>query len=168
MRLLAFLLIGTLIFGFAFPAAIFLVGLAGLAILALLIAGLLRGGGVKVYTAGNNDLFRNKRDGERDPSVIDTTQETMDSDCNSEAVNQPDFDEESEGEIVELPATALRKEDQKSLPIASKRRKASSTPPATASALSLIEKQWSGSFLASISPVTISSFFCNFYHSTQG
>ena len=112
MRLLAFLLIGTLIFGFAFPAAIFLVGLAGLAILALLIAGLLRGGGVKVYTAGNNDLFRNKRDGERDPSVIDTTQETMDSDCNSEAVNQPDFDEESEGEIVELPATALRKEDQ--------------------------------------------------------
>ncbi|NLX85397.1 MAG: hypothetical protein GXZ00_07265 [Synergistaceae bacterium] len=44
MRLLAFLLIGTLIFGFAFAAAIFLVGLAGLAILALLIAGLLRGG----------------------------------------------------------------------------------------------------------------------------
>lgn len=110
MRLLAFLLIGTLIFGFAFPAAIFLVGLAGLAILALLIAGLLRGGGVKVYTAGSNDLFRNRRDETRDPTVIDATEETMDDD--SEADNQPDFDEESEGEIIELPATALRKEDQ--------------------------------------------------------
>jgi hypothetical protein len=110
MRLLAFLLIGTLIFGFAFPAAIFLVGLAGLAILALLIAGLLRGGGVKVYTAGSNGLFRNRRGETRDPTVIDATEETMDDD--SEADNQPDFDEESEGEIIELPATALRKEDQ--------------------------------------------------------
>ena len=112
MRLLAFLLIGTLIFGFAFPAAIFLVGLAGLAILALLIAGLLRGGGGKVYTAGSNDLFRNRRNETRGPSIIDTTEETMDSGCDFEADNQPDFDEESEGEIVELPATALRKEDQ--------------------------------------------------------
>ncbi len=111
MRLLAFLLIGTLIFGFAFPAAILLVGVAGIVILALIVRGLLRGGGVKVYTAGSDDLFRNRRNENREPEIIDLTEETMDLNYDFEVDNRSDFGEDAEGEIVELPATALRKED---------------------------------------------------------
>ena len=48
MRLLVFLLIGTLIFGFAFPAIILIAGLVGIVLFALIIAGLLRGNGDRV------------------------------------------------------------------------------------------------------------------------
>ncbi len=112
MKLLVFLLIGTLIFGFAFPAIILIAGLLGIVLFALIITGLLRGNGVRVYTSSKSyDPFRGGSYGKSDSEVIDTTDENWvdhSSFAGSEAV---DPEEEQEGEIVELPATALRKED---------------------------------------------------------
>ena len=44
MRFLIFLLLGTLIFGFAFPAMLLFIGLFGVMLLALIIFNMLRGG----------------------------------------------------------------------------------------------------------------------------
>ena len=111
MKLLVFLLIGTLIFGFAFPAVILIAGVAGIVLFALIIAGLLRRGGVRVYTSGSYDPFSGRTSERRGPEVIDTTDEDeQDNSAFNDNVTI-DLDGEDEGEIVELPATALRKED---------------------------------------------------------
>ena len=107
MRLLVFLLIGTLIFGFAFPAVILIAGVAGIILFALIIAGLLRRGGVRVYTSRSYDPFSGRTSERRGPEVIDTT----DDDEQDNSAFNDNLDGEDEGEIVELPATALRKED---------------------------------------------------------
>ncbi|HAJ93551.1 MAG TPA: hypothetical protein DCM41_01530 [Synergistaceae bacterium] len=112
MKLLVFLLIGTLIFGFAFPAVILIAGLVGIVLFALIIAGLLRGNGVRVYTSSKSyDPFRGGSYRKNDPEVIDTTDESLDDHSDFAGSETGDPDEEQEGEIVELPATALRKED---------------------------------------------------------
>ena len=52
MRFLLFLLIGTLIFGFAFPAMIFIIGFIGLLICAVIVYKFLTGGqSFRVYTS---------------------------------------------------------------------------------------------------------------------
>lgn len=111
MKLLIFLLIGTLIFGFAFPAIIFIAGFVGIALFALIIASLMRGNGVRVYTSSKSyDPFSGGSHRKGDREVIDTADKSW-SDHSDFTGDEPvDFDEE-EGEIVELPATALRKED---------------------------------------------------------
>lgn len=112
MKILVFLLIGTLIFGFAFPAIILIAGLVGIVLFALIITGLLRGNGVRVYTSSKSyDPFRGGSYSKNDPEVIDTTDESWDDSSNFAGSEPVDPDEEQEGEIVELPATALRKED---------------------------------------------------------
>ena len=112
MKLLVFLLIGTLIFGFAFPAVILVAGLVGVVLFALIIAGLLRGGGVRVYTSGSRDQFSGGAYRRTSSEVIDTTDDDI-SDDPIFAENEPtEMDGEQEGEIIELPATALRKEDE--------------------------------------------------------
>lgn len=111
MKLLVFLLIGTLIFGFAFPAIILIAGLVGIVLFALIIAGLLRGNGVRVYTSKSNDPFSGGTYRKSNSEVIDTTDESWDEHSNFAGREPADPDEEQEGEIVELPATALRKED---------------------------------------------------------
>ncbi|HQA54790.1 MAG TPA: hypothetical protein PK070_04535 [Synergistaceae bacterium] len=111
MRLLIFLLLGTLIFGFAFPAVILVAGLAGMVIFAMIIAGLLRGGGVRIYTSGSRGPFAREVYREEGPDVIDTEDIRVDPVFSENG--QDDADEEEEGEIIELPATALRKDESK-------------------------------------------------------
>ena len=109
MRLLAFLLLGSLVFGLAFPAAIILIGLFALLVFAAIIFGLLRGGSFRIYTSQSThghaaDRKRGKATLD-DPEVVD-----MNDHCDHDNYACHD-DFEEEGEIVELPATALRKED---------------------------------------------------------
>ncbi|MEA4872716.1 MAG: hypothetical protein VB076_07900 [Synergistaceae bacterium] len=111
MRLLVFLLIGTLIFGFAFPAIILIAGLVGIVLFALIIAGLLRGNGVRVYTSKSYDPFSGGSYRKSNSEVIDTTDESCEDHSDFAGSEPADHDEEQEGDIVELPATALRKED---------------------------------------------------------
>ena len=111
MKLLIFLLIGTLIFGFAFPAIILIAGLVGIVLFVLIIAGLLRGNGVRVYTSKNYDPFRGSSYRNSGSEVIDTTDDNWDDHSDIASRKATDIDEEQEGEIIELPATALRKED---------------------------------------------------------
>jgi len=109
MRLLAFLLLGSLIFGLAFPAAIMLAGLFALLVFAAALFGLLRGGSFRIYTS--QSARRHAADSKygkatpEDPEVIDVSDHRN----HGNYACHDDFEEE--GEIVELPATALRKED---------------------------------------------------------
>lgn len=112
MKLLVFLLIGTLIFGFAFPAVILIAGLVGMVLFAMIIAGLLRGGGVRVYTSGSRDPIAGEAYRKKGFEVIDTTDDDIRDDPVFSENEPTDIDEEEEGEIIELPATALRKEDK--------------------------------------------------------
>lgn len=105
MKFLLFLLFGTLIFGFAFPAALLLVGFIGIILFGLIIAGLMRGSGVRVYTFGA---------GGRKKSGSDTTDMFgKDPAGRHEFQNYgEEYEEEGEeGEVIELPASALRKEE---------------------------------------------------------
>ena len=113
MRLLAFLLLGTLIFGFAFPAAILIIGLFAGLLFILMIVGILRGGMFKVYTSKGYDQFNGSRpDSTADnPEVIDTAEYDNSDPYFGTESQQEASEEDQEGEIVELPATALRKED---------------------------------------------------------
>lgn len=111
MKLLVFLLIGTLIFGIAFPAVILIAGLVGIVLFVLIIAGLLRGGGVRVYTSGSHDPFGGRAYRRKNSEVIDTTDENEKYTSAFVEEDPLDIEGEEEGEIVELPASALRKED---------------------------------------------------------
>ena len=110
MRLLIFLLLGTLIFGFAFPAVILVAGLAGMVIFAMIIAGCARRRGQDLYfrlaRSVCPEVYR-----EEGPDVIDTEDIRVDPVFSENG--QGDADEEEEGEIIELPATALRKDESK-------------------------------------------------------
>lgn len=113
MRLLLFLIIGTLIFGFAFPAFIFIVAFFLLIFVVLALfsffTGALGGKHVIIYKNGKRvDPF-----GERAGSA-----HTAD---NPEVIGKAgyggsgganDFGEDAEPEVVELPASALRKESE--------------------------------------------------------
>ena len=116
MRFLLFLLIGTLIFGFAFPAMIFIIGFIGLLICAVIVYKFLTGGqSLRVYTS--RDFSPPEDEGpssrrmvytEDDPEVVSHGRR------NPDAVNVAADEEEIEeaSEIIELPATALRKDDE--------------------------------------------------------
>lgn len=105
MKFLLFLLLGTLIFGFAFPAFIIFVGLFAFALFVLLVVGTLRGGRTVVYT--NRDFGPFRANGQQRPPD------------GPEVIDEPDIaagesasgDFEDEGEIIELPASALRKDE---------------------------------------------------------
>ena len=115
MRFLLFLLIGTLIFGFAFPAMIFIIGFIGLLICAVIVYKFLTGQSFRVYTS--RDFSPPEDEGpssrrmvytEDDPEVVSHGRR------NPDAVNVAADEEEIEeaSEIIELPATALRKDDE--------------------------------------------------------
>lgn len=116
MRFLLFLLIGTLIFGFAFPAMIFIIGFIGLLICVVIVYKILTGGqSFRVYTS--RDFSPPEDEGpssrrmvytEDDPEVVSHGRR------NPDAVNVAADEEEIEeaSEIIELPATALRKDDE--------------------------------------------------------
>lgn len=112
MRFLAFLLLGTLIFGFAFPAFILFVGLFAMILVGVLAYNAMRGGTFRVYTNRGGGYQRNPFGARResppeDPEVIG---EDAGSRANyAEPEGQPD---EQDGEVVELPASALRKDDE--------------------------------------------------------
>lgn len=109
MRFLIFLLLGTLIFGFAFPAMLLFIGLFGVIVLALIIFNMLRSGSsFRVYTSRSFESPHREnysRSGEQQIFNSPTDAET-------EEPHQSSYFED-EGEVIELPATALRKEDEK-------------------------------------------------------
>lgn len=111
MRFLLFLLLGTLLFGFAFPAFILIVGLIALVVLALIFISFFTGafgGRTVIYTSKRDfDPFAGRQQKEHpadDPEVIGKAAYPEENDA-------ADFGEDAEGEVVELPATALRKEE---------------------------------------------------------
>lgn len=91
---------------------IMFLGLIAIAVFAMIIYNLLRGGSYfKVYTNRTYDPRSERRESTSDnPEIIEETFEEN-SYGNADSANQdPGF--EDEGEIVELPSTALRKEDE--------------------------------------------------------
>lgn len=113
MRFLFFLLIGSLIFGLKFPAYVLLFGfLTVLFFFATMFILLRKGTGFKIYTnrSFNNrytDMYRDFMRG-RNHSERNYGETTIDMDIPIEP-QEPDIFEE-EGEIIELPSTALRRE----------------------------------------------------------
>jgi len=115
MRLLFLLLLGTLFFGFAFPAAIFMIGLFAAILVIIMVIGILRGGTFKVYTVGNGGFSREYRKNSPpdDPEVIGA-EDSENKEYNQYSEQQAtSSDDDQEGEVIELPATALRKEEEK-------------------------------------------------------
>ena len=116
MRFLLFLLIGTLIFGFAFPAMIFFIGFIGLLLCALIVYKFLTGASsFRVYTSRDfSPPERGEPSGRRmvytegDPEVVSHGR-PRDPDAVNVAADEEEIEEASE--IVELPATALRRDD---------------------------------------------------------
>lgn len=114
MRLLLFLILGTLIFGVAFPAFILIVGLL-LFILALVaVFGLFTG----VFGGKNVIIFKNGRRVDNFGKK-NSSRHTAD---NPEVITRPgysengdtdDFGEHAAPEIVELPSSALSRDDRK-------------------------------------------------------
>ena len=129
MRFLLFLLLGILIFGWAFPAMILLVGVFAIFLVGVMLWRMLRGGSsFKVYTSGDfRGCGRNDEEDEDDGTYegesvrrrvyIDDgpSASRRPADGDEEVINvatvEEDMEEES-GEIVELPATALRPDDE--------------------------------------------------------
>lgn len=105
MKFLIFLLLGTLIFGFAFPAALLLVGFIGIIIFGLIIAGLMRGSGIRVYTFGTGGRKKSGSD-MTDPFGGDPAGQ-----YGFQNYGPDDTEDGQEGEVIELPASALRKEE---------------------------------------------------------
>lgn len=120
MRLLLFILLGTLIFGFVFPAAIIFVGLVFFLLLCVVIWKFLIGGRA-VYVYGQRAGQQTTVDGQEQENVhtihanTDTEpsygrREARDPEAVNVASNEEEMDDVSE--VVELPATALRREDE--------------------------------------------------------
>lgn len=113
MRLLIFLLLGTLIFGVAFPAfiliAVFFLFLLALIAVIGLFTGIFGGKNVIIYKNGRRvDSFGKKnstRHTADDPEIITRRDYPENRDAD-------DFGESAEPEIVELPASALSKDDE--------------------------------------------------------
>lgn len=113
MRGLLLLIIGTLIFGVAFPAFIFIVGFLLLvfiiAAIFIMLSGIFGGKHVIVYKNGKRvDPFSNRNNDKHtadNPEVIVTRNRVEESDVS-------DFGQDAEGEIIELPADALSKENK--------------------------------------------------------
>lgn len=111
MRLLIFLMLGTLIFGFAFPMfivaiAFFLIILAVISIVGLL-TGAFGGKHVIIYKNGRSADSFGKRSNDRHAA---DAPEVMPNPDYTENMDVYDFGEQAEAEIVELPPSALSKE----------------------------------------------------------
>lgn len=112
MELLVFLVLGTLIFGFVFPAFILIAALLLLifAIIALfsMFTGLFGGKRVIIYKNGRRvdtaGKTNNKRSTADNPEVIANDDYAANKDVY-------DFGDQAEPEIVELPASALSKDE---------------------------------------------------------
>lgn len=120
MRLLLFILLGTLVFGFVFPAAIVFVGLVFFLLLCVVIWKFLIGGRA-VYVYGNRAGQQTtvNAEGREEVHTIHTNPDTEPSygqrePRDPEAVNVASNEEEMDdvSEVVELPATALRRDDE--------------------------------------------------------
>lgn len=113
MRALLFLIIGTLIFGLAFPAFIFIVGFLLLMFIIaaafIMLSGVFGGKHVIIYKNGKRvDHFGDRNDDKHtadNPEVIVSRNRAAESDVS-------DFGQDAEGEIIELPPDALSKEDE--------------------------------------------------------
>ena len=110
MRFLAFLLLGTLLFGFAFPAFILIFGFFALVIIAAIIIGALRGGTFHVYT--NKDFSQRRESPPDDPEVLNSDEQPFDDDQQEAPREEEGQTDEDDGEVVELPASALHKDDE--------------------------------------------------------
>lgn len=123
MRFLLLLLLGTLIFGFAFPAMLLIMGLLGILLIGLIIYRLIKGSSsFTVYTS--KDFRRRGADEDEDDehtfggrkrvNAGGTRQAQQDQpprDPSVENIAMDEEDVEEVCEVVELPATALRKDD---------------------------------------------------------
>jgi hypothetical protein len=109
MRFLIFLLLGTLIFGFAFPAFLLIFGFFALVIIAAIIIGALRGGTFHVYT--NRDFDQRRESPPDDPEVLNSDEQPFDNDQYEAPREEEGQTDEDDGEVVELPASALHKDD---------------------------------------------------------
>lgn len=113
MRLLLFLLLGTLIFGVAFPAfiliAVFILFILAIILVIAFLKGVFGGQNVIIYKNGRRvDGFgkkNNRRHTADDPEIITRRGYPENRDAN-------DFGEHAEPEIVELPPSALSKDDE--------------------------------------------------------
>lgn len=116
MRALTGLLFGSLLLAFAFPALIIFFGFIALVLIATIAFALLRGHTFKVYTThdGYGNTAQRREAPPDDPEIIDTTEHSAydDDDYTDESGTQSAPDDEDTGEIVELPATALHKDDE--------------------------------------------------------
>ena len=119
MRFLLFLLLGTLLFGFAFPAAILLIGVIGVIIVAIMLYRLLSGGSsYRAFTSrwdeprSEDEIFINRGRKtihiEEDPNAVHTGRPINPEAANSAAT---EADIEDVSEVIELPPTALTKDD---------------------------------------------------------
>lgn len=111
MRFLIFLLIGTLIFGVKFPAYLFLFVFVAMIVFALIITSLFRrGSSFKIYTTQPFSNRHQGGDANFEPNNRGINDEVFFDEEPSIKTEETDIFEE-EGEIIELPSTALRKED---------------------------------------------------------
>lgn len=117
--MMLFVVLGTLIFGLAFPFMIAFLGLLLVVFAALWIFRLLSGGsGFTVYTSRSYDRARRAEETEDEPPrrrvfSAEQTPPRRSHDRRAPYINVAADDEEmaEATEIVELPATALRKDD---------------------------------------------------------
>ena len=109
MPFLIFLLLGTLIFGFAFPAFILLVGLFAVVLLAVMIISFFRGGTFRVYTNRPTGQYSNPYGG-REPDD-EYYERPIGDDVRPNDTQETHDDFSEEGEVIELPSSALRKEE---------------------------------------------------------
>ena len=116
--LILFLIIGTFFFGVAFPFMIIFIGALLAASIVIWLLRMLRGGsGFTVYTSRGDRSTEESSDSDTSRRRIYTTDESAPPndgrDANGPYINVAADDEEMDDavEVVELPATALRKDD---------------------------------------------------------
>ena len=112
--LILFLIIGTVFFGLAFPFMIMFIGVLLAAFIVMWLLRLLRGGsGFTVYTSRGAGR-RAEEEPQAEPSSDDPTPPRGGYDARGPYINVAADDEEMAEavEVVELPATALRKDDE--------------------------------------------------------
>ena len=117
---LLFILLGTLFFGFAFPFMIAFIALIFVFLVALWLFRLFRGGsGFTVYTSRSYDRPRSTEEPRQESrqkvfSSEESAPPRRDYDNRGKYINVAADDEEmaEATEVIELPATALRKDDE--------------------------------------------------------
>jgi len=111
MRILLFLVLGTLLFGLAFPAFILFVGFLLFVFLVIAMIGFLTG----IFGNRNVIIYKNGRrvdtfGGKKEEHTPDNPEVIVDKRRNK-TDGSGGFDEDAGSEIIELPASALSKDD---------------------------------------------------------